>query len=103
MTRGQGAPRGATGPRRRRLDHIDDIDDWLDAVGDELAQELDLIDEAPPPAGKVGEQEAKEMDADMREPGPDFTKKRLAPGEWAVWLFVAGCVVAKIIVMIVRG
>ena len=30
-------------------------------------------------------------------------RSRLAPGEWALWLFVAGCVVAKIVVMIVRG
>ena len=45
-------------------------------MGDELAQEFpDLIDEAPPPAGKVGEQDAKELDADVREPGPDVTKK----------------------------
>ena len=30
-------------------------------------------------------------------------RSRLAPAEWAVWLFVVGCVVAKIIVMIIRG
>ena len=73
-------------------------------MGDELAQEFpDLIDEAPPPAGKVGEQDAKELDADVREPGPDFTKSRRSPGEWAVWLFVVGCVIAKIVFSVVRG
>ena len=41
--------------RRQRLDHIDDIDDWLDAVGDQLVHEFPyLIDENSEPRWEVG-------------------------------------------------
>ena len=55
--------------RRRRLDQIEDIDDWLDAVGDELAREFpDLIDEPPSHTGNpFGEQGANERGATVRE------------------------------------
>ena len=67
-------------PAAARSNH-DDIDDWLDALGDELAREFpDLIDEPPSHTGNpFGEQGANERGATVREPGPDFTKKRLVP------------------------
>ena len=91
-------------PAAARSNH-DDIDDWLDALGDELAREFpDLIDEPPSHTGNpFGEQGANERGATVREPGPDFTKKRWSPGECAVWLFVVGCVIAKIVFSVVRG
>ena len=49
-----------------------------------------------------GEQEAKELDGEPDSRIQTPRRNRLAPGKWAVWLYVVGCVVAKIIVTIVR-
>ena len=84
MTRRHGASRAATGPRGRRLDQVEDINDWLDAVGDELAEEFpDLIYEPSSDTGSpFGERGANERGTVVRDPGPDFTKKRWSPGAW---------------------
>ncbi len=104
MTGSQGDSIAATGRRRQPLDQITDIDEWLDALGDELADEFpDLVEEASGHVGKpVSDEVSSEQAAAVRETGPGFKKRRASPGEWAVWLFVVGCVVAKVIVWVVR-
>ena len=49
-----------------------------------------------------GEQEAKELDGESDSRIQTPRRNRLAPGKWAVWLYVVRCVVANIIVTIVR-
>lgn len=62
-----GDSQASVGPPHRRLDQISDIDEWLDALGDELAREFPDLED-PRHAGKpVGEWGANERGAKDRE------------------------------------